>query len=105
MIERKVLRVSWMILLMAITLPSFANSIIPDSTLNTSKVDDPRAQELITRLKEIKEIKKSELTKAEKKSLRKEVKGIKKEMKAIHGGIYLSLAAILLIILLLILLL
>ena len=41
----------------------------------------------------------------EKKGLWKEVKGIKKEMKEISGGVYLSVGAIIIIILLLILLL
>jgi hypothetical protein len=48
---------------------------------------------------------KSELSSVEKKELRKEVRTIKKELKATGNGVYLSIGAILIIILLLILLL
>jgi hypothetical protein len=48
---------------------------------------------------------KSEMTRLEKKSLRNEVKDIKKEMKVMSGGVYLSVGAIIIVILLLILLL
>jgi hypothetical protein len=60
---------------------------------------------LENRLEEIKAIDKTKLNKEEKKALRGEVKQIKKEMKAVSGGVYLSIGAILLIALLLILLL
>jgi hypothetical protein len=45
------------------------------------------------------------LSKSDKKSLRTEVRGIKKEMAEMKGGIYLSVGAILIIALLLIILL
>jgi uncharacterized membrane protein len=57
------------------------------------------------RVVEIKAMDKSKLTKAERKDLRKELKSMKKEAKAIGGGVYLSIGAIIIIILLLILLL
>ena len=81
--------------------------IIPDPTLpvNTAKVEDPRASQLIQRLEYIKGMDKSGMSRMDKKSLRKEVKGINKEMKANRGGVYLSVGAIIIIILLLILLL
>ena len=62
-------------------------------------------ERLENRLEEIKAIDKKKLTKEQKQALRGEVKQIKKEMKAISGGVYLSVGAILLIALLLILLL
>ena len=43
---------------------------------------------------------KHDLSRAEKKDLRKEVKEIKKELKATGNGIYLSVGAIIIIILL-----
>jgi hypothetical protein len=64
-----------------------------------------RAEVLVNRLNEIKEMDKSEMTRAEKKELRKEVKAIKSELKATGNGVYLSVGAIIIIILLLILLL
>jgi hypothetical protein len=62
------------------------------------------AARLQNRLEEIKSMDKSTMTKSEKKALRGEVRAIKKELKAISGGVYLSVGAILLIALLLILL-
>lgn len=78
-------------------------------TVNAAPVVDPieqkeQIQRLQNRLEEIKAIDKSTLSKEEKKALRGEVKQIKKEMKAISGGVYLSVGAILLIALLIILL-
>ncbi len=57
------------------------------------------------RLEEIKAMDKSEMTRAEKKELRKEVRSIKADLKASNNGVYLSVGAIIIIILLLILLL
>ncbi len=60
---------------------------------------------LLNRLDEIKAMDMSSLAKSEKKELRKEVRGIKSELRAASQGVYLSVGAILIIILLLILLL
>jgi hypothetical protein len=61
-------------------------------------------QGLKQRAAEIKAIDKSQLTRLERKDLRKELKDMNKEAKEIgHGGIYISLAGIIIIILLLIL--
>ncbi|MGB3181399.1 MAG: hypothetical protein WBB45_08415 [Cyclobacteriaceae bacterium] len=62
--------------------------------------------ELNDRLMEIKTIDKGELSRVEKKELRKEVKDIEKAMKAeaVNGGIYIGGTALIIIILLLILL-
>jgi hypothetical protein len=64
-----------------------------------------RADTLLLRLNEIKSIDKSHLNRSEKKSLRKEVNTINKELVKTNGGIYLSVGAVLLVILLLIILL
>jgi hypothetical protein len=61
-------------------------------------------QVLINRVYEIKEMDRSELSVTERKELRKELRTIKSELKAVQG-IYLSIGAILIIILLLILIL
>ena len=61
-------------------------------------------QVLINRVYEIKEMDRSTLTVGEKKELRKELRTIKSELKAVQG-IYLSIGAILIVILLLILIL
>lgn len=71
--------------------------------------EDPKteayAAKLIDRLNEIKAMDKSNMTRAEKKALRREVKSIKKELATAGGGVYLSVGAIIIIILLLILIL
>lgn len=67
--------------------------------------NEARALQLSNRLEEIKAVNKDDLSRAEKKALRREVREIKKELAALSGGVYLSVGAILLIALLLILLL
>lgn len=59
----------------------------------------------MARLIEIKNMDKSNLTKAERRELRKEVKAIKDSNKVNSGGVYISVGAIIIIILLLIILL
>lgn len=77
----------------------------PAGATSTTPVENPQAQALLSRLEEIKAIDKTELTSSEKKDLRKEVKSIKKELKTMNQGVYLSVGAIIIIVLLLILLL
>jgi len=60
---------------------------------------------MLNRLEEIKDMDKSNLSRSEKKELRKEVKAIKAELKSTGNGVYLSVGAIIIIILLLILIL
>ena len=106
MTAKKILRIASLVLVMAIAVPASSTTIVPRSPQsNTSaRTEDPRARQLLQRLEEIKGMNKSELTRLEKKSLRKEVKGIKNQMKKISGGVYLSAGAVIIIILLLILL-
>ncbi len=79
-----------------------ASTTLPAPVLTTTSTPDPRTQELTQRLEQIQAMDKSQLTSAEKKALRKEVKQIK---HAVGGGVYLSVGAIILIVVLLILLL
>jgi len=60
---------------------------------------------ITSRVEEIRAMDKSNLSRAEKKELRKELKEMKKKANAIGGGVYLSVGAIIIIILLLILIL
>jgi hypothetical protein len=83
--------------------PSFASAI--EGRDPVEKTEATRAEVLMNRLETIRDMNKSEMTRMEKKSLRKEVKEINREMKATNGGIYLSVGAVIIIILLLILLL
>lgn len=73
------------------------------TTVPTETPKEVLKNKIETRLIEINKMDKSELTRTEKKELRKEVKGLKKQ--ANNQGIYLSVGAIIIIILLLILIL
>lgn len=87
---------------------SAAPKTAPSSSANNNPVspaDAARANELLLRLNEIKTSDKSELTTSEKKDMRKEVRSISSELKAISGGIYISAAVLLIILILLIILL
>lgn len=101
MFIKKFLQAITVMMLLLVTIPSFANNVTTDPvTVNNSRV-----QELTQRMLEIKAMNKSELTRTERKSLRNEVRDAKKEMKAVTGGVYLSVVAIIIIILVLILIL
>lgn len=102
MITRKILQLTTLVLFMAISLPAISSNVSPASEPGAT---DPKAQQLLLRLDQIKAMDKSTLTSVEKKNLRKEVKEIKKELKVVSGGVYLSIGAVIIIILLLILLL
>ena len=107
MTVQKFMRIASVVTLMTITLPASPAVLAPEraQTNNTTLPEDPKVQQLLQRLEYIKEMDKSEMTRLEKKALRKEVRDIKKEMKEVHRGVYLSIGAIIIIILLLILLL
>lgn len=87
-------------------------------TVSAKPVDEPapktftdeeieiRMNEMRQRVKEIKEMDKSELTRSERKALRQELRDMNKEARAFgERGVYLSVGAIIIIILLLILIL
>ncbi len=75
------------------------------TTLSVSKPVTPVAvQLLVLRLKEIEKMDKSNLTAADKKELRKEVRSIKQQLQSTGGGVYLSAGAIIIILLILIIL-
>ena len=71
----------------------------------TDTQKEERVQQIQQRLEEIKAMDKSQLTKVERRDLRNELKDMNKEAKAIRGGIYISVAGIVIIILLLIIIL
>jgi hypothetical protein len=63
------------------------------------------ASEITRRVEEIKNMDKSDLSRVERKALRNELLEMKKEAKAMNGGVYLSVGAIIIILLVLILIL
>lgn len=100
------LRMALVLVFLACTTPTFANPVVPvNSEISNTPSDAAKTEVLLNRLNEIKAMDKSNLTREEKKALRKEVKEIKATMKATGGGVYLSVGAIIIIILLLILIL
>jgi hypothetical protein len=93
------------LLVLAMSLTLVMPALAADETpiANTEKPNnDTRAQQLMNRLKEIRDMDKSHLTTSEKRALRKEVRHIRKDDRK---GVYLSVGAIIIILLLLILLL
>jgi len=60
---------------------------------------------IVNRVEEIRNMDKSNLTRDEKRALRKELKEMKEQARALQQGVYLSVGAIIIIILLLILIL
>ncbi|MEI9808462.1 MAG: hypothetical protein WDO16_11680 [Bacteroidota bacterium] len=99
-------------LLLTITASNVHAITIDDTNPKKEQVADmtegqkaARMEEIKGRLNEIKTMDKSELSKTERKALRKELKDMKKEARAMSGGVYLSVGAIIIIILLLILIL
>ena len=95
------------VMLLATALPTFATTItpVPTTAISNAPTDVAKNEILLNRLKEIKSMDKSEMTRADKKALRKEVREIKATMKASGNGLYISLGAAIIIILLLILIL
>jgi aromatic ring hydroxylase len=83
-------------------LSNAAADIAPSSKLIS---DSAYVAGLITRVNEIKDMDRSNLTATEKKDLRKELRSLKKEVRKNSNGIYLSVGAIIIIVLLLILIL
>ena len=95
-----------MIMIMSLSItPMFANIPEPTTVTNTTKEMPAEVKVMLSRLEEIKKMDKSELSSSEKKSLRKEVRAIKTNLKASGNGVYLSVGAIIIIVLLLIILL
>jgi ABC-type transport system involved in cytochrome bd biosynthesis fused ATPase/permease subunit len=62
-------------------------------------------QRLVDRVEEIRAMDKSNLSRTEKRALRKELKEMKEQARVLNQGVYLSVGAIIIIILLLILIL
>lgn len=85
----------------SVSVYSFTTHSNPVVTTATAK--ETRGQYLLERLKEIRAVDKSELSREERKALRKEVRAIREELSTNHRGIYLSFGAVIIILLLLIL--
>ena len=101
---KKLTRIIAFVLLIAIASPASAASTI--TPLSDSTADNARAEQIMNRLTVIQSMDVANLSSEEKKDLRKELKGLKKESTALSNkGVYLSIGAIIIIILILILIL
>ena len=81
------------------------NAPVTTAMANPKPAESAEIKTLELRLNEINSMDKTKLKASEKKALRKEVRSIEKNMKALGGGVYLSAAAVILIVILLIVLL
>ncbi len=92
-------------LLLVTMMPAKVSASDSINLLNGTPVESAETQAVNKRILEIKTMDKSNLSRAEKKDLRTELKAIKASAAGNNNGIYLSLGAIIIVILLLILLL
>ncbi len=104
---KKITRPIIILLTCALFVPALqaSGSTDPGQQSRKPATEDPRAIQLTNRLEEIKKLDKSVMSGSEKKTLRKEVREIRKEMKQMNGGVYLSVGALLIVILILVLIL
>jgi hypothetical protein len=84
---------------------SAATSSAPTSTPLTKPEEAAEAKVLTLRLTEISTMDMSKLNSSDKKNLRHEVRSIKRELKDISGGVYISAGALIVILILAIILL
>ena len=76
----------------------------PSVVAVTKDIKTEEAKTLTLRLNEIRSMDMSKLTSAEKKDLSKEARTIKRELKDISGGVYISAGALIVILILLVIL-
>lgn len=100
----KLIKAVFITVCMSTTIPAFSNPVGPGPEPKGVNANSREAY-VINRLHEIRDMSKRNLSRAEKKELRKEVKQLKQEVRANRNGIYLSIGAAIIIALLLILLL
>lgn len=72
---------------------------------NEKLSDKEKADKLMDRLNDIKDMNFSEMPRSERKAVRKEVRKIKKSLADLGGGVYLSATAIIIILLIIIIIL
>jgi predicted PurR-regulated permease PerM len=93
---------SFLILILVIfSFPVKATNTPPK--INPTGQQEQRIAEIKTRMDEIKALDKSQLTKEERKELRKELKAIKNEAQRLSGGVYFAAGAILVLVIVLLL--
>ena len=108
--KRKLVVIAFLVLASFASLPSFAKNDKREiqqrvATMSTEQKEN-RAAEIKARVEEIQAMDKSNLSSEDRKELRHELRNMNTEAKALgNGGIYISLAGIIIIILVLIIIL
>ena len=93
------------LMIMMLSLGAFTKVGASEKNPATAAKEIPaEIQVMLNRLEEIKDMDKSDMNRAEKKELRKEVRAINTEIRSSGNGIYISVGAIIIILLLIILL-
>ncbi len=95
-------------MILVFTLSTFATPVMASERNPISRTTLPEdapieVRIMVDRLHEIKEMDKSDLSRAEKKELRKEARAIKSALRATGNGIYISVGALLVIIIIILL--
>ena len=93
--------VTALLIMSVIPSQTYASAVVSSKSVSVN-INEVQAEQMLKRLNEIKEMDKSNMTKPEKKVLRKEVREIQKVMANGNGGIFISVGALIIIILLLI---
>ncbi len=102
----KKILLSMFALLLLVTVAPFQISASNTQPVSSVPVERSAAwKSLNIRLENIQQVDKTSLNFGERRALKQEAKSIKKQMRALNGGVYLSAGAVIIIVLLLILLL
>jgi predicted membrane-bound mannosyltransferase len=94
---KKIIPVLLMAMCISLVMPAFAGNETPVATEKTN--NDARAQQLMNRLIEIRDMDKSHLTSFEKRNLRKEVRQIRTKEFILAVGVIIIIVLILILLL------
>ena len=100
---KKLLRTLLVVICISMSVPAISDPLT--ETVPGEPAQQEKTVKLMARLQEIKDMNKENLSRTEKRELRKEVKQMHQAVKTSKNGVYLSIGAIIIIVLLLILLL
>lgn len=102
---KKIFAISSLLLCIVFTMPLTSSATAKTSSFSDSSSADRMYANLITRVNEIQNMDKSNLSPSEKKELKKELLQLKRTGDGLNSRVYLSVGAIIIIILILILIL
>ncbi len=98
----QVIKSLFLVAMMALASPAFAVTTKPVAL--TEETPEQKVERIQKRIEEIKAMDRSKMSRAERKALKKEVRQMREEAKALSGGVYISVGALLIIILLILIL-